>query len=284
MKLISWNLAARSGRIARQVAAIAERNPDVVALQEVTDGMIGPLTRALADAGLANAIHSFALAPPDFIPRGPRRYGQLTASRYALEPLSPARLEVPWPERVLTVVVHAAGARPVELYNTHIPPGSSNGWIKIEMLEGLYAGLAHHATAPRILCGDFNTPREERPDGTVVTWGQRIKGDGTAVVYATIRGQPGHRWDEAERRVLTGLGAFGLPDSFRALHGYGVAAFSWVARRGTAIAPRRFDHVFASPVLGVRSCEYVHEWREHGLSDHSAIETTFDDGRHEDRE
>ena len=42
------------------------------------------------------------------------------------------------------------------------------------------------------------------------------------------------------------------------------------------MALRRFDHVFASPQLGVRSCDYVHEWRERALSDHSAVEVTFD--------
>ena len=126
-----------------------------------------------------------------------------------------------------------------------------------------------------ILCGDFNSPKEEHADGTVVAWGQRRGKNGELVNARTRRGQSGDRWPEGERSVLLGLADFDLPDVFRTLHGYEQEAFSWVLRRNTKEFRRRFDHIFASASLGPRRCEYIHEWREAGLSDHSAIEAAF---------
>jgi hypothetical protein len=63
---------------------------------------------------------------------------------------------VPWPERILGIDVETA-CGPLEIHSTHIPLGVTNGWIKIQMLEGLYAGLAH----PKHLRGleYFHVPR-----------------------------------------------------------------------------------------------------------------------------
>jgi endonuclease/exonuclease/phosphatase family metal-dependent hydrolase len=41
-----------------------------------------------------------------------------------------------------------------------------------------------------------------------------------------------------------------------------------VAKWGEAY---RLDHVIVSPPLRPVACDYVHAWREQGLSDHSAI-------------
>ncbi len=90
-----------------------------------------------------------------------------------------------------------------------------------------------------------------------------------------IRGGPGERWDAAERSILTGLAAHDLADVFRQLHGYGVSEFSWRLKRHGEFTDRRFDHVFASAALHPIECRYVHDWREAGLSDHSALEVEF---------
>jgi exonuclease III len=273
MRLISWNVNARQRQLDAQVAAIAARAPDVVTLQEVTPTTVTALRAALAEAGLPHAADSFALAPPSFQPTGPRRYGQLTASRCELTAEAPGRFSLPWPERVLTVTLRTPGGE-VEVHNTHVPPGSSNGWVKIDQLVGLYDGLARESASPRILCGDFNTPQAELPTGEVVTWAQRRGRIGWRVARA-FRGRPGSTWDAGERQVLTGLAASGLPDVFRLLHGYEVVEASWVLRRGGTVSGRRFDHVFASPTLAPERCVYVHELRERGLSDHSPIEVDF---------
>jgi exonuclease III len=273
MRLISWNLNARRRDIAAQVAALAARAPDVVTLQEVTPTTVAALRAALAAAGFSYAVDSFTLAPPAFVPTGPRRYGQLTASRCEIVAEPPGRFPIPWTERVLSAAV-LTPAGPVEVHNTHVPPGSSNGWIKIDQLLGLYEGLARPSAVPRILCGDFNTPQEELSTGEVVTWAQR-RGTGGWRVARAIRGQPGSAWDVGERQILSGLAAWGLPDVYRQLHGYEKAERSWELRRGATVRGRRFDHVFASPALDVEQSGYLHELRECGLSDHSPIEAVF---------
>ena len=116
---------------------------------------------------------------------------------------------------------------PLEMHTTHIPPGVTNGWIKIEMLEGLYRGLAHPSTTPRFLCGDVNTPQLERSTGKVLTWGQRLNYKGMAVIRQHLRGGEGLRWDQGERQVLQGLAIYDLSEVFRRLHGYATSAYSW---------------------------------------------------------
>jgi endonuclease/exonuclease/phosphatase family metal-dependent hydrolase len=91
-----------------------------------------------------------------------------------------------------------------------------------------------------------------------------------------ISGQPGLRWDTAERNILSGLQVFGLRDTFRSLHGYQVDACSWVMQYKGQLRRRRFDHIFASDRLKTISCEYLTAWREDGLSDHAAIEAVFE--------
>ena len=74
---------------------------------------------------------------------------------------------------------------------------------------------------------------------------------------------------------MTGLAEFDLVDVFRALHGYGVPAFSFTFTRSGRAFSRRFDHVFASRSLNPVACRYLHTPRENGLSDHAPLEAEF---------
>ena len=74
---------------------------------------------------------------------------------------------------------------------------------------------------------------------------------------------------------MLGLAEHDLADVFRALNGYSATDASWVARRGEKRWGRRYDHIFASRRLAASACRYLHDWREQGLSDHSAIEADF---------
>ena len=120
--------------------------------------------------------------------------------------------------------------------------------------------MSSHTDTPRILCGDFNTPQEERTNGETITFGDVP------------------RWREAEWNVLRGLSGFDLSDVYRKLHGYRRQDFSWCWQdrsKGVAIG-RRFDHIFASERLNATSCEYLHDLRGSKYSDHSAIEAIFE--------
>jgi exonuclease III len=163
-----------------------------------------------------------------------------------------------------------------EVHTAHVPPGSSNLWVKIEVLEGIFRGLKGRSQRPRIFCGDLNTPQSETASGDVVTWAQRLSASGRVVLRRRIRGGPGVRWDAAERAILTGLGQSGMTDVFRSFHGYGSSPASWVLRRKDKAIGRRFDHIFASSEFQVVRCSYLHEWRELGYSDHSALEAELE--------
>ena len=176
---------------------------------------------------------------------------------------------MPWPERLLSAAIQSPFGQ-VELHAAYIPPGSSHGWLKVETLEGIFKRLSRPSRRPRILCGDFNTPQAECEDGRVITWGECMKN-------GTIRldKKRGERWDHAERNILVGLADYDLYDVFRELHGYAFQDFSWFITRNQKTIARRFDHIFASRILNPVSCVYLHTFREHGLSDHSAIEACF---------
>jgi exonuclease III len=116
-----------------------------------------------------------------------------------------------------------------------------------------------------VLCGDLNTPRRELPDGSTISFARDSRG--------RLRPDRGPEWDAAELGVVPGLRDLGYRDAYRALHGYESRSPSWTWR---AIAGHdggwRLDHIFASAELVLLACRYHHEWREQGLSDHSALE------------
>jgi exonuclease III len=158
----------------------------------------------------------------------------------------------------------------IELYNAHIPPGSSNGWIKIDTFEGIYKALSKESSNHRILCGDFNSPQIETPAGEVITWGKKFYKDKTWRIS-----KRGERWDNGERNVLEGLSEFDLKVVFRTLYGYLKEDYSFYLKNRNKVFSRRFDHCFASESLNPLEFNYLHEPREQKLSDHSGVEVIF---------
>ena len=230
MRLISWNVNGRVTSLSKQCSALHKRCPDVVALQEIRPTTATPWREQLAQSGLQYSVDSFVLqSSPQGMKR--RQYGEILASRWPLSPCPPVAFPVPWPERVLSALLESPWGT-IEVHNTGIPCGAGNGWLKIEMFEGIYARLACPSLCGRILCGDLNTPQAESADGCVTTRGQDIMPDGGVRIWKNWRDtfgrvDTGNRFDAAERSVLTGLAQFDLPDVFRALQGYGVQEYSW---------------------------------------------------------
>jgi exonuclease III len=254
ISLLSWNVAGRTKLLGDQLAAVARREADLVCLQEVRPSTKERWRDALAADGLGHCLDSSEF-------RNGRRLFNLTASRWPLAEL-PA-VGAPQPERVLSCVVDAP-AGPIDLYNAHVPPAQSGSLVKIETCEAIFERLARPADRPRLLCGDLNLPRAEWPDGRIETFAPEEPG-----VEA--------RWDAAERGLLEGLRDWGLRDCFRALHGYERGDVSWVFNtRSRRRAGHRLDHVLASEELLPAECDYLHGWREAGMSDHSAMEARFE--------
>jgi len=68
---------------------------------------------------------------------------------------------------------------------------------------------------------------------------------------------------------LQKMEAAGCVDVFRKLHG-NIKEYSWYSHQGNGY---RYDHTYLSEQLIpiVKSCYYIHEWRERKLSDHSPM-------------
>ena len=209
MKIISWNLANRVRKQQLQLDALISREPDVIGLQEVTSRTLPLWVEGLKKAGYTYTISSFSLHSDNGEFTGPRRYGILVASRWPLELVDQHSLNIPWHERLVSALVHSPNVD-FEFHVAYIPPGSSNSWLKIDTFEGIYKFLAKPScNYPRILCGDFNSPKAETNSGEVITWGQNILKDGQ-VIFTDKES----RWDVGERSVIQGLAEFNLYDIF----------------------------------------------------------------------
>lgn len=224
MKLITWNVAGRVRMLPRQVECLAKLQPDIITLQEVTKTTLPLLKKMLPSIGLNHMVSSLDFVTDPKVIKGPRRYGLLIASIWGISHAEIGGDLIKWPERFLSGTVNTPQL-PIRVHTTHIPRGSSNGWVKIEMLEGIYLTLVAENHPHRILTGDFNTPQEEMTNGEVITWGYQKDNKG---IYK-LRGNR-KRWDEGERNIITGLKEHDLEDVYRKLHGYSKEGFSWLLK------------------------------------------------------
>jgi exonuclease III len=262
MRVITWNVARRSARLADQAAALASRELDVVALQEVTKVTLQLWRAALERIGFHHVRASLDSADPSRAPPSRRRTGVLLGSRGALRDPS-ATLPVPWTETAVAAVADTT-IGPVEIHCLHVP-NAANGWVKAHTLQAIRAGLQPAPRMPRVVCGDLNTPRRELESGEVVSFARDSR--------ERLRPERGPVWDEAELGVVPGLRDLGYWDAFRSLHGYGSREPSWTWQRISGHGGGwRLDHLFISAELRPAACIYHHAWRDAGLSDHSALE------------
>jgi endonuclease/exonuclease/phosphatase family metal-dependent hydrolase len=258
--VLSWNVAGRVGAVLEaQIAALAGCDADVLCLQEVTPTTHARWRAALQERGLHVEVSAF---PPGA--RGSRRLATLIAGRSPLTLLPSPPL--PWPERHLACLTLLDSVE-VEVRNVHAPLSQKAEQVKVRTLEAVFEAVnAPGAHRPCILTGDLNTPQYESREGEIQTFARTRTG--------RVRPAYGERHDQAELLLVAELPRRGWSDAFRALHGYGRRDRSWVPLwRGPGY---RLDHILLSPGIRPVACEYVHEWREQRLSDHSAIWAEID--------
>jgi len=237
------------------VELVIAAEPDLICLQEVSRTTASTWTRKLTDGGW---LHAAIAEPDENRSPGRRTLSVLTAARQPLERRDIPHL--PWPERVLCTKIGA-----LELVNVHSPISPSPGLAKVLTHEAVHAFLAA-GEGPRVLCGDLNTPRREHPDGRVWTFARTRNGK--------LRPERGERWDRAELALIKDLEAHGFRDAFREIHGLEVREPSWVWQRWGG--GYRLDHLIVSSEVKVQDVRYLHEWRDEGLSDHSALVASFE--------
>ncbi|MBY8887284.1 endonuclease [Streptomyces sp. PTM05] len=229
----------RSRRQAEWIAA--QEIADIAVLTEVSStGGGDALTTALADRGYATVI---APQPPT------RDYRTVIACR------TPNAQPVPSP---VTVTPHRAPAARITLGDHHVGvlglyvpsrgPRQHRNVAKRAFQNAVTKALPQlHALFPAmpvIVAGDLNViePGHQPPHKVFGTW---------------------------EYDFYNAFPASGFTDAFRHLHPE-QTAHSWYGRSGNGF---RFDHIHLTRTHAaqITACDYHHEPRENGLSDHAAM-------------
>ena len=115
-KCFTWNLGHRLKKIPSQMKAAVERNPDIIAFQEITLES-SKIIKKILSSSYKNIVDSFELMLDQPLLKGPRRLGVLIATNYGLKPRSQNEFEIPWIERILAADITTPHER-IEFYNT----------------------------------------------------------------------------------------------------------------------------------------------------------------------
>lgn len=224
----------------------SRRQAEWLARQELADVLV--LTEAGYNAssqalttGLTERGYSFVLALPSA--SGRPDFRTILASRTAA--LEPVRFDVGLDHRAPAVHVRI-GAHTVGLLGLYVP--SRADLVKKRGFQNEVAGalpqLLEQFPGPMVVCGDLNVlePGHTPHHRTFRTW---------------------------EYGFYQGFSKAGLCDAFRHMHPDTVE-HSWFSHSGSGY---RYDHIFVSAAHAgsVLLCEYMHEPRELGLTDHSAM-------------
>ena len=271
MKIVTWNLNSRTNlkTLNKQGEYLKKQNFDLITLQEVTLNSQDFYKEFFKDW---NIMSSFDFVSDKSILVKKRKYGQLIISKDPITPIKPVG-SMPFPERLLSGHIKNIN---IEIHTTHVPPGSSNGVIKVQHFEELYKFLVNRKDIRKILTGDFNSPKLELKTGEVVTWGQKISSSGKVRIAVNPKWKnecSGERWDSAERSIIQNHEDLGLVDMFRKINGYMDNSGSWFTNKGVA---RRYDHIFGSKDIPILGSYYDQKPREQKFSDHSPLIVEFD--------
>ena len=263
IQVVTWNVHFQGARILDALNG----QPDVLTLQEVTFDQRSEFKERLGVMGLE-------CCPDSQRHTGGKRYGNLIASRWKIDPVKPrySREKPPWPELLVQASVSVNG-RAFFVISVHIPNGSGYGWKKIDTFNALKDAVREAKGKACIVTGDFNEPRYMLQNGRIVTWGQEWDArQGHFVCWPPWKDRSGilgsgKKWDSAVRWLFEKQNGHRLQHAYWQVHGYGALAVSHVTR-GQA---RWFDHIFVSPDFRVEQCKYLHELRLERYSDHSPL-------------
>jgi endonuclease/exonuclease/phosphatase family metal-dependent hydrolase len=263
--VMTWNVNFRRASVLEAVNDL-HKAPDILTLQEVSVEQADSFRKRLSEMGLQNVLYSGSADSSE------KRYGNIIASRWPIESVDgdSVKASLPWPQLVAHGVIRVGGSL-VNVITAHVPNGAGNGWAKIDTLRGLAKIIEGVRGSHCILTGDFNEPQFALQDDRIVTFGQVQTSDGTYRCWNQWefkgRSGTGEEWDAAVRWFFEKRDDHGLRHAFWDASGYGSMEPSHVSRGN----PRWFDHIFVSKGFQVESCEYLHDVRLKGLSDHSAL-------------
>ena len=272
MRIVSWNVRylGLETRLAEVVDRLVESGADIVALQEVTLGLLDSAAGLLENYGYGSHVDSLTRAPAG--PYGRKPFGCLVASKWPTAPgPNDWRLEAPFPESFARAVVSAPGG-PIDVTSVHAPNGSGNGWKKVATFRVLAKALAEPAGMRQIVAGDFNEPKELRADGSIVTFSEVDFDDRSAGhrLWTDQDGQTGdlREWEDAVQAVLGARPTHKLRDAHLVANG---GIFEPKTHFAGGHVGRWFDHILVSPEFGVDKCGVYSEWLQSGTSDHAGV-------------
>src|ERR1035441_8151560 len=280
MKLLSWNIQHGGGtRDVRIVSAIADHNPDIIALTEfrAKPGM------ALCQAFAANGWPHIASSGPAGIDNGICVLSR-TPLRCDRPSTAPPENAVRW----LDVDLPAMGFGFGVVHILTALPGAkeAEGVAKTRFWDALLAAAEARLSEPLFFLGDFNTgtPGVDEAGATFVCAEHfaRLSALGWIDVWRHFHGDapparrgaggpgpPFVRPDPSPR-----LSALGWIDVWRHFHG-DATEYTWYSlpRGGAPANGFRLDHAFATPSLlpRITACRYSHAERERKVSDHSGM-------------
>lgn len=254
LTIATWNVNSIKVRLPQVLEWLRQRQPDLLALQELKTQTADFPAQAFAAAGYHAAV------------LGQKTYnGVALLSRRPLRDVQVGLPELPGDEqaRIISGVLDD-----VRVFNIYAPNGQDVGTDKYAYKLSWYDALArrlaekHRPEEQLLALGDFNVAPEERD------------------VYdpEVFRGQI--LFSDPERAALHRLLQWGLVDVFRRLHGEG-KLFSWWDYRMNAFRRNlgaRIDLILASPSVAeqILHCEIDKAARAATQpSDHAPVVATF---------
>jgi exodeoxyribonuclease-3 len=241
MKILSWNIQHGGGtRDVRIVSAIANHNPDIIALTEFRARPGLTLCQAFA----ANGWPHIASSSPAGIDNG-----ICVLSRMPLHCDRPSTAPPENAVRWLDIDLPGQGFGFGVVHIMTNSPGAKDpeGAAKTRFWEALLAAAEARLAEPLLFIGDFNT-------GIPL-----VDEVGSTFLCA----------DHFKR-----LSSLGWIDVWRHFHGASTE-YTWYSlpRGGCPASGFRLDHAFATPSLMPRimGCRYSHVEREQKVSDHSVM-------------
>lgn len=235
MKVLSWNIRQGGGkRLPAILRAIAARDAATVALSEVSPTRMDELRRGLQELG-------YRWFSPPTIPLGDR--GVLIASKAEFVTNHNCRAEGLSPHRWDAVTFPAASFTLVCSYFPAVADAIQATWPNVLLT------CSSIQKQPVLLVGDMNS-------GQTALDAQS----------GTLSGDP---W-------FCAMPLHGFVDLWRLKHRSRIE-YTWFSQRGGGpMNGFRLDHAFGTKSLQrrVTSCEYSHDERLQGLSDHSVLLVT----------
>ncbi len=239
LRILAWNIQHGGGPRRSPLIALAllEASPDIVVLTEFRGARGGQIAGVLHDHGLA--YHACS-------PREPTKNAVCLCSRWPIAAAPDADMFVDQAGLAHRWLDASIPELSLRITGVHVPDAARSDARAMARKSLFWQRLNRSAAASvgedRVVIGDYNTGRPALDES------------GRTLTSAAHLGR---------------LETIGFADAFRSLHAL-TREYTWHSPTGSGF---RLDHAYVSPTLRgrLRRCDYLHEHRLSGLSDHASL-------------